>query len=214
MINLKDIAWFDQGANRVCYRHPDEPGKMLKVIKPWKRAGLKKMAAPWFKRLRPASCFDDNVQEFKAFRFLEKKPEAARYFPQCYGIVPTDLGDALCVEYIHSGDPDGRSLSLESYLQKFGFTDEIRAALDDLAQFLYRNLIVTRDLRGFNIMVRRGEQGVRLVIVDGLGNPEFIPVSNVFPLFGKTKIRRKLMRFRDRLERIAGGIRWEIPRLD
>ncbi len=213
MIILKDMAWFDQGANRVCYRHPDDPAKMLKVVKPWKRARMKRMEAPWYKRLRPASCFDDNVQEFRAFRYLEANPSAALYFPRCYGMIPTDLGEALCVEYIGSGEPDGGSLSLEAYLKRFGFTDEIRAALDDLATFLYRNLIVTRDLRGFNIMVRRREQGVSLVIVDGLGNPEFIPISNVFPFFGKTKIRRKLMRFRDRLERITVGIRWEIPPL-
>jgi len=211
MVTLKDIAWLDQGANRVCYIHPDDPNKVLKVIKPWKRAIIKKRSAPIYKKFRPAHCFDDNLQELKALRWLEKKNNAFRHFPKCFGLVETDLGDALCVEYIYSGRRSGESLSLEKYLEENGFTTEIMRALDELCGFLYENLIVTRDLRSFNIMVRYTEDGINLVIVDGLGNPEFIPVSNVIPQFGRLKIRRKFNRFKERLDRITGNNRWKIP---
>ena len=212
MISLKNREWLDQGANRVCYLHPDDPGKVLKIIKPWKQARHKRKEAPWYKRLRPSACFDDNVQELKALQWIEKKKDAHRHFPRCYGMVETDLGEALCVEYVHSGAEGNKCLSLEQYLALNGFTGEIMKALDELCGFLYDNLIVTRDLRTFNIMVRYTEEGIDLVIVDGLGNPEFIPVSNVVPQFGKSKIRRKLNRFKERLDRIEGNNNmWKMP---
>lgn len=211
MIKLKDKKWLAQGANRVCYIHPDDPDKVLKIIKPWKMAKVKKHQAPWYKKLRSAVCFDDNVQELKALQWLEKKEHACHHFPRCFGLEETDLGDALCLEYVHSGRKAGESLSLEQYLKKNGFTDEISKALDDLCVFLYQNLIVTRDLRVFNIMVRYTDNGIVLVIVDGLGNPEFIPISNVIPKLGRLKIQRKLFRFKKRLERIDRNKTWNVP---
>jgi hypothetical protein len=190
--------------------HPDDPTKVLKIIKPWKRAQSKRLQASWYKRFRSTACFDDNQQELKALRWLEKK-NALKHFPRCYGIVKTDLGDAICVEYINSGRTEGEALSLEQYLKKYGFTDEIMKALDELCSFLHNNLIVTRDLRCFNIMIRYVDDSINLVIVDGLGNPEFIPVSNIIPQFGRSKIRRKLNRFKARLDRIAGNSSWRIP---
>jgi len=103
MIKLNDKKWFAQGANRVCYVHPDEPNKVLKIIKPWKRADVKKRQAPWYKKLRSSTCFDDNLQELKAFTWLEKKKSYLLHFPRCFGMVETDLGKALCVEYIYMG---------------------------------------------------------------------------------------------------------------
>ena len=211
MIILKDKKWIDQGANRVCYVHPDDPDKVLKIIKPWKRARYKKQQAPWYKKLRSASCFDDNLQELKALKWLESKDGMEQFFPKCYGMMETDLGDALCMEYVHSGLKERKIISLDNYLKENGFTDEIMKALDELCHFLYNNLIITRDLRSFNIMVRYRNEGINLVIVDGLGNPEFIPVSNVIASFGRSKIQRKLKRFKQRLDRIAGNNSWTVP---
>ena len=203
----------DQGANRVCYVHPNDSAKLLKIIKPWKRACHKRGQAPWFKRLRPASCFDDNLIELKAFKSLQKKQHYERHFPRCYGLVQTDMGEALCVEYIRSGSVDNECQSLEAYLQAHGFTEEIVKALDELACFLYNNAIITRDLRCFNIMLRITEQGINLIIVDGLGNSEFLPVSDFFPALGRIKIKRKLKRFQKRLQKITGSSGWKLPEL-
>ncbi|MFO7936265.1 MAG: YrbL family protein [Kiritimatiellia bacterium] len=213
MIELKHIKWLDQGANRVCYIHPDDPGKVLKIIKPWKRAELKRRIAPFYKRFRSVRCFDDNQQELKALRLLEKKKNASRHFPKCYGMVDTDLGQALCLEYVCSGWKEGEALSLEKYLHANGFTPEIMKALDDLFGFLYENIIITRDMRCFNIMVRYVDDKINLVIVDGLGNSEFIPVSNFIPAVGRLKIQRKFNRFKNRLDRIIGNNIWKIPAL-
>ena len=211
MIKIKDKKWLAQGANRVCYVHPDDPNKLLKIIKPEKRAKVKKSQAPWYKKMRSSVCFDDNLQELKAFKRLEKKEGVENYFPKCFGVVETDLGEAICVECIHSGLEGRNILSLQNYLREYGFTNEIMKALDELCCFLYDNLIVTRDLRMFNIMVRHKNEMINLVIVDGLGNSEFIPISDFIASFARTKMQRKFKRFKQRMDRIGGNVPWKIP---
>ncbi len=142
---------------------------------------------------------------------LAGKRDYQRHFPQCYGMIATDLGTAICVEYIRSDDQGDEITSMGDYLRKNGFTDEIKEALNDLCCFLYSGNIITRDLREFNIMVRNRDGRMNLVIVDGLGNSEFLPVSSIFPWFGRRKIKRKLRRFRNRLERKIGQKCWSIP---
>lgn len=210
MIQLKNKEILAQGANRVCYIHPEDPNKILKIIKPGNNTRKKKRQSSWFKKLRPESSFNDNIQEFKDFKWMEThKKDIYRHFPIFYGFEETDLGNALSVELIKIHPEKIESLSMENYLKTYGFTKEILKALDELSIFLYENVIITRDLRAFNILIRYHNNKIQLVIVDGLGNSDFLPLSNYIPFWGRLKIKRKLKRFKEMLTARYGENDWD-----
>ena len=66
MIKLNDIFPFAKGGNRMCFVHPDNPNRCLKVIHPGILTKIKR-SKPWYKQLRSSESFDDNLREQKAY---------------------------------------------------------------------------------------------------------------------------------------------------
>ena len=62
MINLNGITPFAEGGNRMCYVHPDNPNRCLKVIHPGLLEKIKENKS-WYKRFRSLESFDDNLRE-------------------------------------------------------------------------------------------------------------------------------------------------------
>ena len=59
-----------------------------------------------------------------------------------------------------------------------------------------QNLIITMTLKPKNILLQQyGAGRGRLVIVDNIGNSDFIPLANHSPWLARRKIRRKWRRF-------------------
>ena len=56
-------------------------------------------------------------------------------------------------------------------------------------------------------MQERAADGTRyrVMIVDGIGNAELIPVSSWLDAFARRKTRRKIRRFRERSRRLQAG---------
>ena len=67
MINLNNIEHFAQGGNRRCFVHPLKKDRCLKVSFKDQPAKAKKNAA-WYKKLRSAESFDDNLREQSAYQ--------------------------------------------------------------------------------------------------------------------------------------------------
>ena len=59
MIDLDDIKPFANGGNRMCFVHPDNPGRCLKVVHPGLPSKIKNNKS-WYKRFRSVESFDDN----------------------------------------------------------------------------------------------------------------------------------------------------------
>ena len=67
MINLNDVTPFAQGGNRMCFDHPEIIDRCLKVSFEGQSEKVKKNAA-WYKKLRSAESFDDNLREQSAYQ--------------------------------------------------------------------------------------------------------------------------------------------------
>ena len=69
-----------------------------------------------------------------------------------------------------------------------------------------RELFLTRDLLPHNIIaVADSPERFRLVIVDGIGNSEFLPLSHWFKFCARAKIERKIRKFDHRIQILLPG---------
>jgi hypothetical protein len=200
MIELNDNLIFAEGGRRYCFVHPDDSGKCVKTLSPNGDPKKRKREAPWYKKLRPLSMFDDNARELKSFEELARKGEAVwSHFPRCYGIQPTSRGDGIVTDLIR--DADGEiSKTVRQHVKAYGKTPELVAALDDFFDLFRTHRIITRDILDHNLVVQVGEQKLTIFMIDGFGSTEIIPFSQWNPQLGRKKVGRKISRFKGRYE--------------
>jgi len=167
MIRLKNDQPFARGNKRACYFHPLQPDRCVKVLLPDQQpAMLRKQVSVW-RRLRPKSAFDENIQECRQLERLARKlgPECFRHLPVVDGIVDTDLGPGLVVELIR--DADGSiSLSGKEFTIKHGILPESWKAMEELLEFLMAHTIPIRDPFAHNLSFQRRSDGtIRAVVI-------------------------------------------------
>jgi len=93
--------------------------------------------------------------------------------------------------------------TLEDLLPIEGITDALRDAIQEFKQWLRTDLFLSRHLLPHNIIVvKLTDTSYRLVIVDGIGNSEMIPISSWFKFFARNKIERKIRYFDFRINEL------------
>jgi len=198
MIKLTDNLIFAEGGRRYCFVHPDDPNKCIKTLSPNGDPQKRRKEAPWYKKIRPLSMFDDNKRELKSFYGLEKKGGAVwEHFPRCYGILPTNCGDGIVTDLIR--DKDGNiSKTVRQYVKANGKTPELLGALEVFFNLFRTHLIVTRDILDHNLVVKIVDENLTIYMIDGFGSSEVIPFLLWFSLVAKRKVNRKIERFKNR----------------
>ncbi len=203
MIFLSEENPFAQGGNRLCFVHPDDASRCIKVRRPDFTLADCRRKKKFPKNLRPLTSFDDNLEEFNVLKKLStiKGDSIFVHIYKCFGFIDTDMGKGLVTELIK--DADGRiSRSLKHYIWEEGYTDNCRDALVQLESFWLNKLIPSRDLLTHNIVVQMGEnnQIIRLVVIDGLGSPHLIPFQ-WFPVsYQKRYVSKKIKRLHCRID--------------
>jgi len=195
MICLQQEQPFAVGGRRACYFHPEDRGLCIKIARPDKLPHMLRSVDPWWKRVRPASYYDENMLDMNIGHKLRARlgDSATAHFPSIHGMVETDLGVGLVCELIR--DPDERiSLSGKEYTLANGLRTEATTAIKELRLFLSKHLILFRDPFPHNIAIQEQIDGsVRAVIIDGLGRGAFLS-----PLL-KASARKRIDRKVDRL---------------
>jgi len=194
MIKLTDNLIFAEGGRRYCFVHPDDPNKCIKTLSPNGDPQKRRKEAPWYKKIRPLSMFDDNKRELKSFYDLEKKGKAVwQHFPRCYGIQPTNRGDGIVTDLIR--DDDGSiSKTVRQYVKAHGKTPELLVALELFFNLFRIYLIITRDILDHNLVVQIADKKLTIYMIDGFGSSEVIPFSLRFSFVAKKKVNRKIKR--------------------
>ena len=79
---------------------------------------------------------------------------------------------------------------------------DLEKNLDNLKNELLLKNIVFSDLAPGNLALRLDADGsiTQLVMIDGFGSTEFIPISKYFSFFGRSKIQRRWKKFLSRYE--------------
>jgi len=187
---------FSRGGNRLCFVDPRDPCRCIKIARSDKTPELKRQEKSFPKNLKPLQAFDDNYGEYAVFSRIEKTigDEAFELIPRCYGFVETDFGDGLCVEMIR--DDDGAiSLSLKQYLWLYGKEPKLNKLLQQFSKRWQQLGIPSRNLLLHNMLVQqKAGEPHRLMVIDGLGWPDMLPLAYYSKAFACYKAGRRLQK--------------------
>jgi len=184
VISLDAATLVGRGLHRECYVHPANDSLCIKVI--------------------VAGNSDENRREASYYTRLAARGISWEMLARFHGLVATNLGEGAVFDLVR--DYTGTiSLPLAHYLENPLLRADSRTLLPDalpaLSRYLLDNRVVTMTLKTKNILLQRtGEAQGRLVIVDNVGNSDFIPLSHYVAGLGRMKIRRKWRRFTEGLD--------------
>jgi hypothetical protein len=185
MIEIDTHALIGKGLHRECYVHPDDPALCVKVV--------------------VSGTIDENRREAAYYASLARRGVSWEMLPRFHGLEQTTLGEGAIFDLIR--DYDGPvSHTLAHYLGSGPLTEQHAAALykalGNLKSYLLNNRIITMTLKPKNILFQQltPDEG-RLVIVDNIGNSDFIPLANYSKWLAQQKIKRKWRRFKNDLLR-------------
>ncbi|WP_269526197.1 YrbL family protein [Coraliomargarita parva] len=202
MIELNQTPPFAVGGKRACYLHPERADCCIKVFLPGREPNQQRKADPWWKQLRSARSYDENLRDSREIcRAFEKAGDkAAAHFPHCEGFIETDIGLGLCMELIT--DSDGSiAISAKEYTLRNGITPESLRAVEYLERFLLQYRIQVRDPFPHNIAYRALTNGeLQAVVIDGFGCSSVNPINHWVPALEKRQIRKRMARFRKGLK--------------
>ncbi len=179
MIELKASNLVGKGLHRECYVHPEDNNLCIKVVV---NGGM-----------------EETRREQAYYRLLQKKNIAWDQLPKFYGEVETNLGCGAVFDLIR--DSDGQvSRTLAHYLNTVQLTElngqGLQQSLQGLKDYLMTQNIITMTLKPKNIVYQqRDDQNGLCIIVDNIGNSDFVPISSYNRFFGHKKINRKWTRF-------------------
>ncbi|AUM13444.1 YrbL family protein [Ketobacter alkanivorans] len=197
---------FAQGGNRLCFVHPKHPDRCVKVRRPDFSLEARRRKKGFPKNLKPLSSFDDNLEEFHVMQQLEQQfgMPIFNLISRCYGFEDTDMGRGLTSELIrdHSGHI---SHTLKQYLWDHDHTEDSQHAVNTFCNQWIDLGVPSRDLLLHNIVAQRNHKGliVRLVLIDGLGNQNILPMWLQPLTLRRNKARRKTENLRERIEALV-----------
>ena len=174
-----------RGADKIVYRHLQEPGHCLKICSKNKSNATKR--------------------EIEYFKFLKNRNVHASFIPEFYGAFEGDdyigFEQECIIDKKHGGQYDS-AITLHNFiLAPSSNISVIMQMLDALKAEMIRTNVIVCDLHASNILHVMKDSCERLMIIDGYGAPEFIPLSKYTHFFGKLKIERQWNKLMLRLEK-------------
>ena len=136
-------------------------------------------------------------REIKYFKFLKKRGISSSFIPAFI-----DKEEIIIEQELITDHPEQNLFAFRVEEFVADASDKQLAKLEQLFRELYRELkdknIIISDLHAGNMMIYCDEAGniKRLIVVDGFGSPEAIPLAKYFRYFGRKKIDRQWAKFR------------------
>lgn len=177
-LDLTKSRLLGKGSSRLCYVHPEDSSKCIKVIYT-DNPGL-------------------NAEEMKYYRRHLRHGISWEMLARPYGMVDTTLGPGAVFSLAY--DFDGKiSKTLAHYLSSVDFTPaapQLTALLGKLKSYLLRECIVVRELKADNLVYQLSAPNRgRLVLIDGIGNNQLLPIANYIDRLARKVISRKWEKF-------------------
>ncbi len=170
-----------EGQERICYVHPDDPNKLVKVQK--------------------GESDKQTRREMKLYRrLMRRKSTNFSQLPRFYGKVQTNLGRGFVTDLVRDFD-GGISNPLYWFFKRGIPVSEFYAYLEDLKQYLLANqIVISADIGRTNVLFQKlSSQRAQLVVIDGLGNHSAINWFDGLRMVSSSKINRRWDRFYKRL---------------
>lgn len=205
-LQLRDAKPFGVGGRRLCYVHPQESDKCIKVLRQDEKRTVRitsKKRLPFTRYFQRE--YDNNAHEKHTLDRLAARigDQLGTHLPRCYGYVETDMGRGLVLDLVRDHD-GGISRSLRELISIGYDLDQFRLAFDELRAFFLKHNILTRAVLDHNIAAQHRSDGTwRLVMIDGLGDPAWLPLAQWIRPLGRAKIRRRFEVAWPRLQRLT-----------
>ena len=202
LTQLFESDLFAVGGRRKVYFHPTDPEKAIKITITKDRL-RRKQTTKWYKKHRPLHHFDENHTDLHAYREIQKRgDDIYKHVPRLYGMNETPLGQGLVVELIRNESDAEPVMSLESWINQHGVSEDLINAFNELLDFLLAHQLLTRVVRGFNTVVRKMADGsLRIYVIDGFGTAVWLPFFNKITPLVRLKIQRQNWRAFEYLKR-------------
>lgn len=186
-IELHDGLLINRGQLRHCYRHPTDPGIVVKVPSGSRKDQL-----------------EANLKEYRGYQDLIRRHGRLSCISHCLGFSDTNRGQRLLCECVRNEDGTIAQTVWDTVVHQNGCDlDSILIETGELCSYLIERDIRLFDLNPKNIALSRQNNGAfRPVVLDLKGrfdNNEFIPLSSYIGFLARMKLAR---RSRQLIERI------------
>ncbi len=180
-MTLDDTLILGKGNLRLCYLHPDDSSKVIKVA------------------YKDQNVRNQNEVEEIYYKYLEKKGVSFSHLTRCYGTINVNGKKGLVFDRVIDSDGSMTLTFSEAVAMKVITSEYARTLLDDLKEYLSKNSILFVDVNLDNIMCRHEENGsYTLIIIDGLGarRPGFkFWLYRHFPPYTAYKVKKVMCDF-------------------
>lgn len=164
------------GNERVCFIHPDDSSKCIKINKP--------------------GVIHRNQNKIESYYLsgLKQRKIPFTHLAEFYGEIDTDRGKGLMFERIldQNGSP---SIPLQQAIeQSIISTQHTNELLNELKQYLITNAIYIGDCNKDQLLVQRNGNGMHLKVIDGLGTRRYglkLKLLSHIPWYARYKIHAK-----------------------
>lgn len=188
MIDLSDALLIGTGHERLCYRHPQHPGRVIKVPRPG------------------APSREQNRIDHYYLASLERRGVPTTHLPRQYGMIATTLGEGLVLDCVTTAD-GGIAKPVTELLRSGALTlDAVRRMLAELYAHLLAHSVVMADIGLGNLVARQGAQGWQAVVIDGLGARHFdlrLRLRTHLPFLARRKLRAQWCKWEAHLAQAA-----------
>ncbi len=186
MIDLKGAILVGKGCRRIVYVHPDDDSRCIKVQTAEALAKTHRQKA--------------HERELYYLAFYERRGRRMDQVSSYHGSVATSEGEGQLFDLVR--DHDGRiSRTLAAKLAGGEIELEgCRREFEQLRNYLSGEGIIVADLHAGNLARQEWEPGkFRFVVIDGIGNTEFLKINDYLRWTARRKAERKWSCFMKKL---------------
>lgn len=199
-LQLHDELLLTQGAARFVYRHPHNAGLLIKIFRPEYIARKFGAQAPWYKRSRRSGYLIAYQREWQE-QYTAYLADGAHppYLQNIIGTEPTNLGLGQVVEAVRGRD-GAYAPTLRTLIESGRFDAVAQQALVQFFAWLMASPIVISELNTVNLLYRHDDTlGDHFCIIDGVGDPNLIPVKTWSAYLNQRSKRRWIAKLQQRV---------------
>lgn len=191
-----------EGQLQHVYAWPGRSDLLVKVVKAdfadrhW--TGL----SGWFKRRRRLGVLTNAARTiFEHLALRAAGPFPTRHVQEFLGFVETSEGPGVVVRALRGAD--GRlAPTVRQLITEHRFTDQTRALVDEFGRWLVASPMIVGDLHLSNLVVAHDVvHGTRVVMIDGMGEKNLIPLNSWFPAWRRFYSRARVAHIQRAIER-------------
>jgi hypothetical protein len=184
-IQLSDDLIIGTGRDRICYEHPTIKEQCIKTS---------------------ISSHKQSRREVQYFSLLTKRNINLFHVSVFLGNVQTSQGLGFCFELVRNVNGEISFTLRESLEKQIVSLKEIQPKLEDLKKYLVSSGICIRDISPSNIVCQNTIEGINLIIIDGIGNPNINPLTIRLPRLINSAISKAWESLDRKLDRIEKAL--------